>query len=152
MLTAYKISPCVVAICLILSCSSPDKQEINLLLDKRLSAFELKDSDMYSECIHENYRVIKREELYDKARLVSRFEEQVSIINSVSFGKSERYIYIDGTDAKVMLLSSIDIEIEGYSMSYKAKEVLHLSKVLGRWRITKESMLNLLSGTLIFGD
>ena len=149
MVTTYKLLAYVVAVIFLASCGSSDEEKINLLLDKRVSAFELKDPERYSECIHEDYRTASREEVMDKEKLVNRFRDHVSIIDTVSFGESERYIYINGTDARVMMLSSIDVKIDGYSMTYKAKEVINLSKVLGEWKITKESMLNLLSGTMI---
>ena len=149
MVTTYKLLAYVVAVIFLVSCGSSDEEKINLLLDKRVSAFELKDPGRYSECIHEDYKTASGEEVMDKEKLVSRFRDHVSIIDTVSFGESERYIYINGTDARVMMLSSIDVKIDGYSMTYKAKEVINLSKVLGEWKITKESMLNLLSGTMI---
>lgn len=149
MVTTYKLLAYMVAVIFLASCGSSDEEKINLLLDKRTSAFELKDPGRYSECIHEDYRTVSGEEVMDKERLVSRFSDHVSIIDTVSFGESERYIYINGTDARVMMLSSIDVKIDSYSMTYKAKEVINLSKVLGEWKITKESMLNLLSGTMI---
>ena len=149
MVTTYKLLAYMVAVIFLASCGSSDEEKINLLLDKRVSAFELKDPGRYSECIHEDYRITSGEEVMDKEKLVSRFSNHVSIIDTVSFGESERYIYINGTDARVMILSSIDVKIDSYSMTYKAKEVINLSKVLGEWKITKESMLNLLSGTMI---
>jgi hypothetical protein len=149
MVTTYKLLAYMVAVIFLASCGSSDEEKINLLLDKRTSAFELKDPGKYSECIHEDYRTVSGEEVMDKEKLVSRFSDHVSIIDTVSFGESERYIYINGTDARVMMLSSIDVKIDSYSMTYKAKEVINLSKVLGEWKITKESMLNLLSGTMI---
>lgn len=149
MVTTYRLLVYMVAVIFLASCGSSDEDKINLLLDKRVSAFELKDPGRYSECIHEDYRTVSGEEVMDKEKLVSRFSDHVSIIDTVSFGESERYIYINGTDARVMMLSSIDVKIDSYSMTYKAKEVINLSKVLGKWKITKESMLNLLSGTMI---
>ena len=152
MVTTYNLLAYLAAIILLVSCGSSDEEKINLLLDKRTSAFELKDPEIYSECIHEDYRVASGEEVVDKHKLVSRFRDHASIIDTVSFGESERYIYINGTDARVMMLSSIDVKIDGYSMTYKAKEVISLSKVLGKWKITRESMLNLLSGTMILDN
>ena len=152
MVTTYRLLAYLVAVIFLASCGASDEEKINLLLDKRTRAFELKNPDMYSECVHEDYRVISGEEVVDKHTLVSRFRDHVSIIDTVSFGESERYIYVNGTDARVMMLSSIDVKIDGYSMTYKAKEVINLSKVLGKWRITKESMLNLLSGTMILDN
>lgn len=152
MVKTYKLLAYLVAIIFLASCGSSDEEEINLLLDKRVRAFQLKDSEMYSECIHENYRVTSGEKVVGKHELVSRFKDHVSTIDTVSFGESERYIYINGTDARVMMLSSIDVKVDSYSMTYKAKEVISLSKVLGKWRITKESMLNLLSGTMILDN
>ena len=152
MVTTYNLLAYLAAVILLVSCGSSDEEKINLLLDKRNSAFELKDPEIYSECIHEDYRVASGEEVIDKRKLVSRFSDHVSIIDTVSFGESERYIYISGTDARVMMLSSIDVKIDSYLMTYKTKEVISLSKVLGKWRITKESMLNLLSGTMILDN
>ena len=152
MVKTYKLLAYLIAIIFLVSCGSSDEEEINLLLDKRIKAFYLKDPQMYSECIHEDYRAISEEEVVDKHKLVKRFKDQVSIIDTVSFGEPERYIYINGKDARVMMLSSIDVKVDGYSMTYKAKEVVNLSKVLGNWRITKESMLNLLSGTMILDN
>ena len=152
MVTTYNLFAYLAAIIFLASCGSSDEEKINLLLDKRTSAFELKDPEIYSECIHEDYRVASGEEVFDKHKLVSRFRDHVSIIDTVSFSESERYIYINGTNARVMMLSSIDVKIDDYSMTYKAKEVISLSKVLGKWRITKESMLNLLSGTMILDN
>ncbi len=153
MVTTYKPLAYLVAIIFLASCGSSDEEkEINLLLDKRTSAFELKDPEIYSECIHEDYRATSGEEVIDKHKLVSSFRDQVSTIDTVSFDESERYIYINGTDARVMMLSSIDVKVDGYSMTYKAREIINLSKVLGKWRITKESMLNLLSGTMILDN
>ena len=149
MIRTYKLLAYLVAVIFLTSCASSDEEKINLLLDKRTSAFELKDPEMYSECIHEDYRTTSGEEVIDKQKLVNRFRDHVSTIDKVSFGEPERYIYINGTNARVMILSSIDVKIDGYSMTYKAKEVINLSKVFGRWKITKESMLNLLSGTMI---
>lgn len=149
MIRTYKLLAYLVAVTFLASCGFSDEDKINTLLDKRTSAFELKDPEMYSECIHEDYRTTSGEEVIDKQKLVNRFKGQVSVIDKVSFSEPERYIYINGTNARVMILSSIDVKIDGYSMTYKAKEVVNLSKVLGRWKITKESMLNLLSGTMI---
>ncbi|MXZ48887.1 MAG: hypothetical protein F4235_01425 [Candidatus Dadabacteria bacterium] len=152
MVKTYKLLAYLVVIIFLASCGSSDEEEINLLLDKRVRSFQLKDPEMYSECIHEDYRATSGEKVVDKHELVSRFKDQVSTIDTVSFGESERYIYINGTDARVMMLSSIDVKIGSYSMTYKAREVINLSKVLGKWRITKESMLNLLSGTMILDN
>jgi len=152
MVKTYKLLAYLVVIIFLASCGSADAEEINLLMDKRVRSFQLKDHEMYSECIHEDYRVTSGEKVVDKHELVSRFKDQVSTIDAVSFGESERYIYINGTDARVMMLSSIDVKIDSYSMTYKAREVINLSKVLGKWRITKESMLNLLSGTMILDN
>ena len=152
MVKTYKLLAYLVAIIFLASCGSSDEENINLILDKRIKAFQLKDPEMYSECIHEDYRAASEEGVVDKHKLVSRFKDQVSTIDTVSFGESERYIYINGKDARVMMLSSIDVKIGNYSMTYKAKEVINLSKVLGGWRITKESMLNLLSGTMILDN
>ena len=152
MVKTYKLLAYLVVIIFLASCGSSDEEEINLLLDKRVRSFQLKDPEMYSECIHEDYRVTSGEKVVDKHELVSRFKDQVSTIDTVSFGESERYIYINGTGARVMMLSSIDVKIGSYSMTYKAREVINLSKVLGKWRITKESMLNLLSGTMILDN
>ena len=149
MIRTYRLLAYLVAVIFLTACAPSDEEKINLLLDKRTSAFELKDPEMYSECIHEDYRIISGEGVIDKQKLVNRFKGQVSVIDKVSFGEPERYIYIKGTSARAMMLSSIDVKIDGYSMTYKAKEVVSLSKVLGRWKITKESMLNLLSGTMI---
>ena len=145
----YKLLAYTVAIVFLASCGFSDEDKINLLLDKRVSAFELKDPGRYSECIHKDYRIVSGEEVTDKQKLVSKFGEHVSTIDTVSFDESERYIYINGANARVVMLSSIDVEIDGYFMTYKAKEVINLSKTLGEWKITKESMLNLLSGTMI---
>lgn len=153
MAITYKLLAYLIAVIFLTSCASSDEEKINLLLDKRSSAFELKDPEMYSECIHEDYRVISEEEVVvNKQKLVNRFRDHVSIIDKVSFGESERYIYINEENARVMMLSSIDVKIDSYSMTYKAKEVINLSKVLGQWKITKESMLNLLSGTMILDN
>lgn len=152
MVTTYRLLAYMVAVIFLASCGSSDEEKINLLLDKRVSAFELKDPGRYSECIHEDYRIPSGKNVMDKQKLVSRFGNHVSIIDKVSFGESERYIYISGTDARVMMLSSIDVKVDGYSMTYKAKEIINLSKVWGEWKITKESMLDLLSGTMILDN
>ena len=142
----------LLAATVLISCESSDEDRINLLLDKRIRAFELKNPEMYSECIHEQYRMVSGEEIIDKQKLVSKFSDQVSIIDMISFSESDRYIYINGKDARVMMLSSIDVKTNNHSVRYKAKEVINLSKSLGRWKITKESMLNLLSGNMILDN
>ena len=142
----------LLAATVLISCESSDEDRINLLLDKRIRAFESKNPEMYSECIHEQYRMVSGEEIIDKQKLVSKFGDQVSIIDMISFSESDRYIYINGKDARVMMLSSIDVKTNNHSVRYKAKEVINLSKSLGQWKITKESMLNLLSGNMILDN
>ncbi len=132
----------------LISCESSNEEMINLVLDKRIKAFELKDPEIYSECIHEQYRTVSGKEIIDKKKLVSKFSDHLSIIEMVSFRESDRYIYINGNDARAMMLSSIEVKINNHSVKYKAKEVVNLSKSLGQWKITKESMLDLLSGTM----
>jgi len=48
-----------------------------------------------------------------------------------------------------LLISSIKLEIDDNSITHKSREVINVSKVLGEWKITKESELNMLSESMI---
>lgn len=148
----HRLLPYLVAVIFLSSCGFSDEEKINMLLDKRIRAFELKDPAIYSECLHKDYKIISGEEVTDKQKLVNRFKDHVSTIDTVSFNESKRYVYINGADAAVLLLFSVDMKIDGYSMTYKTKEVINLSKVLGGWKITKESMFNLLGIITVLDD
>ncbi len=145
----HRLLSCLVTFIFLASCAPSDEEKINLLIDKRMKAFELKDPTIYSECIYEDYKVISEEEITDKEKLVNRFSDQVSAVDAISFGEPKRYIYINRQNARILLLSSIKLEIDDNSITHKSKEVINVSKVLGEWKITRESELNLLSETMI---
>ncbi len=84
MVKTYRLFAYLAAIIFLTSCgSSDDKEKINLLLDKRTSAFELKDPEIYSECIHTDYRIVSEQKTVNKHELVSRFRDQISIMTEV---------------------------------------------------------------------
>ncbi len=124
-----------------------------MLMDKRSKAFELRDSEMYAECIHENYRSTNKDgKTENKQEIVNSFKKSMTLINSVSFGETRRYIYISDNKADMIAISLIEVRVGDYSATYEAKEVFGLKNTLTGWRITRESGFDLLSGMKILND
>ncbi len=124
-----------------------------MLMDKRSRAFSLRNSEIYAECIHENYRVTNKDgKTLGKQDLVNIFKKTMAIIDSISFGETRRYIYVSDYKANVIAVSLIEVRVGDYSVVYEAKEVFGLTNTLMGWRITRESGFDLLSGMKILNE
>ncbi|MGH7885982.1 MAG: hypothetical protein ACRENO_09845 [Thermodesulfobacteriota bacterium] len=142
----------ILSLLLFISCFNPDKKDINNLLDKRQKSFELKDENLYSDLIFENYNSLEDDKTVNKSNVIEQFKLNVSPFDSISFIKSKRDIYLENGSAKVLIEASIDLKIENEKSTYKTKELLNLIKINNKeWRISKESKLDLFRG-FVFGD
>ncbi len=133
------------------SCSNSEKKEINTLLDTRIKSFEQKNIDLYSECIYKEYNEnIDGEKIY-KDGVIKNFKINISPFDEITFIKSEREIYINGNNAKVVIKTSVSLSIKDKKSIYNTTEKINLSKTNSQWKIVKESKLDLFRG-YVFGE
>ncbi|NIQ13992.1 MAG: hypothetical protein GTO02_06200, partial [Candidatus Dadabacteria bacterium] len=72
-------------------------------MDTRIKSFEQKNIDLYSECIYKEYNEnIDGEKIY-KDGVIKNFKINISPFDEITFIKSEREIYINGNNAKVVI-------------------------------------------------
>ena len=106
---------------------------------------------MYSDCIEDDYKQENNKKFENKQTVIKNFKINISPFDKIKFTKSKRDIYISENNAKVIIDSSIDLTIRERRSTYNLKERINLSKKNGKWKITKESKLDLFSG-FVFGE
>lgn len=128
-----------------LSCGSSEKQEIQNLLSQREKAIETKDSAKYADCISKNYNETKDGKKVSFDDIRKSFENNTKIFNSIEITSTDVNIYMkdNNTKADVYQKSQYRLTIANDTSRYTAVEELELQKVEGKWKIIKESNIDL---------
>ena len=128
-----------------LSCGSSEKQEIQNLLARRENAIETKNAAEYADCISKNYNETKDGKNVSFDDIRKSFENNAKIFDSIEISSSDLNIYMkdNNTKADVYQKSQYRLTIANDSSRYTAVEQLQLQKVDGKWKITKESNVDL---------
>lgn len=127
------------------SCGSSEKDEIQKLLSARENAIETKNTDLYVESISKEYQNMKDGKLVKFEDIKKSFESNSKIFDSIELTSSDINIYIkdSNTQADVYQKTQYRLTIENDQSRYTVVEELKLKKMDGKWKIIKESDVDL---------
>jgi hypothetical protein len=132
------------------SCGNSDKKGIESVLSQRQRALETKNLELYLGCISPGYRVDKKGEIIDLAKLKKQFETNVSLFDDIQISSKDQSIYIEGNRANVAQRTDVKLRIDKDKGAFRISENLVFEKIDGKWRIIKESDADFLDG-FVFG-
>lgn len=133
-----------------ISCNNKLDNEIKVLLDSRKTAFEEKNTEKYSNLILSTYNVETRSGNKNKEDVIKDFKLNTTPFDSIEMTHSDRKVQDENGKAKVVQKTSVLLAIEDQKTTYDITEVLILEKEDGKWKISKESSLDLFRG-FVFG-
>lgn len=132
------------------SCSNNIDKEITNLLDKRKSAFEEKNPDIYENLILSSYKVETRNGNKTKEDVLKDFRLNTTPFDSIEMSHKDRKVTNEDGKAKVVQKTTVLLALEDQNTKYEITEVLILQKENNEWKISKESSLDLFRG-FVFG-
>ena len=132
------------------SCGNNIDKEITLLLDKRQSAFEEKDPDKYKTLIISNYNVETREGTKNIDDVLKNFKLNTTPFDVIKMSHKDREVFKEDGKAKVVQKTQVVLTIDDQETTYETTEVLILKKEDNKWKISKESNIDLFRG-FVFG-
>jgi ketosteroid isomerase-like protein len=115
------------------ACQPSGEEQIRQTLNQRGEALKKKDLSLYLSCISSDYQ--DREG--DRAQLQKRMEGYFKTFDRIDFDYWDRSIQIEGETATVIQQFHLEIEREGKTNRFSAKEAFLLRKEGGRWKIFK---------------
>jgi ketosteroid isomerase-like protein len=115
------------------ACQPSGEEQIRQTLNQRGEALKKKDLSLYLSCISNDYQ--DREG--DRTQLQKRMEGYFKTFDRIDFDYWDRSIQIEGETATVIQQFHLEIEREGKTNRFSAKEAFLLRKEGGRWKIFK---------------
>ena len=115
------------------ACQPSGEEQIRQTLNQRGEALKKKDLSLYLSCISNDYQ--DREG--DRDQLQKRMEGYFKNFDRIDFDYWDRSIQLDGETATVIQQFHLEIEKEGKTNRFSAKEAFLLRKEGGRWKIFK---------------
>ena len=115
------------------ACQPSGEEQIRQTLNQRGEALKKKDLSLYLSCISNDYQ--DREG--DRNQLQKRMEVYFKNFDRIDFDYWDRSIQIEGETATVIQQFHLEIEKEGKTNRFSAKEAFLLRKEGGRWKIFK---------------
>ncbi len=115
------------------ACQPSGEEQIRQTLNQRGEALKKKDLSLYLSCISNDYQ--DREG--DRDQLQKRMEVYFKNFDRIDFDYWDRSIQIEGETATVIQQFHLEIEKEGKTNRFSAKEAFLLRKEGGRWKIFK---------------
>ena len=113
------------------ACTSSDQEKIERLLVQRAEAFQNKNLALYLSCISKDYQ--DKEENFEKLKnRVSGYFETFDRIDYIAWDRS---IQVEGKNATTLQQFRIEVEKKGNKNQYAGREMLHLRKEGGEWKI-----------------
>jgi ketosteroid isomerase-like protein len=116
---------------LLQACTSAEKGKIERLLAQRAEAFQEKNLALYLSCISKDYQ--DKEENFEK--LKNRVSGYFETFDRIDYGAWDQSIEIESNNATAIQQFRIEVEKKGNKNQYAGKEVIHLRKEGGEWKI-----------------
>jgi ketosteroid isomerase-like protein len=113
------------------ACTSSDQEKIERLLVQRAEAFQNKNLALYLSCISKDYQ--DKEENFEK--LKNRVSGYFETFDRIDYSAWDRSIQVEGKDATTLQQFRIEVEKKGNKNQYAGREMLHLRKEGGEWKI-----------------
>jgi ketosteroid isomerase-like protein len=113
------------------ACTSSDQEKIERLLVQRAEAFQNKNLALYLSCISKDYQ--DKEENFEK--LKNRVSGYFETFDRIDYSAWDRSIQVEGKNATTLQQFRIEVEKKGNKNQYAGREMLHLRKEGGEWKI-----------------
>jgi ketosteroid isomerase-like protein len=117
---------------LLQACTSSEKGKIERLLVQRAEAFQKKNLVLYLSCISKDYQ--DKEENFEK--LENRISEYFETFDRIDYNAWDQSIQVEGKNATATQQFRIEVEKKGNKNQYAGREMIHLHKEGGEWKIT----------------
>jgi ketosteroid isomerase-like protein len=118
-------------ILLLQACTAAEKGKIERLLVQRAEAFQKKNLTLYLSCISKDYQ--DKEENFEK--LKNRISGYFETFDRIDYNAWDQSIQIESKNATAIQQFRIEVEKKGNKNQYAGREVLHLRKEEGEWKI-----------------
>jgi hypothetical protein len=123
--------PFLLLVLLLQACASSEKEKIERLLVLRAEAFQQKNLVLYLSCISKDYQ--DREENFENLKnRISGYFETFDRIDYIAWNQS---IQIEGRNATALQQYRIEVEKKGKKNQHVGREMIHLQKEGGEWKI-----------------
>jgi ketosteroid isomerase-like protein len=116
---------------LLQACTSSEKGKIERLLVQRAEAFQKKNLALYLSCISKDYQ--DKEEDFEK--LKNRISGYFETFDRIDYNAWDQSIQVEGKNATATQKIRIEVEKQGRKNQHSGREVLHLRKEGGEWKI-----------------
>ena len=113
------------------ACTSSDQEKIERLLVQRAEAFQNKNLALYLSCISKDYQ--DKEENFEK--LKNRVSGHFETFDRVDYSAWDQSIQVESKNATAIQQFRIEVEKKGNKNQYVGREVIHLHKEGGEWKI-----------------
>jgi len=132
------------------SCGDKTDKEIIQLMEQRKTAYSNKNIELYTSILSENYlkKTKDGDEKIDTA--VKNFRVNTTPFDMIDMNHKDRTIYKNGDKAKVVQKTYVVLEIDKKKNNFELTEIILLAKENDKWKITKESNMDLFRG-YVFG-
>ena len=127
------------------SCGPSEKEEIQKVLSARENAFETKNAEEYAECISREYQNVIDGKIVKYEDIKKSFENNTKVFDSIDLTSSDINIYMkdNNQQADVYQKTHYRLAIGKDQSRYAVVEELKLQKTDGKWKIIKESDVDL---------
>ena len=113
------------------ACTSSEKEKIQRLLVQREEAFQKKNLALYLSCISKDYQ--DKDEVFEK--LKNRISGYFETFDRIDYSAWDRSIQIDRKNATAIQQYRIEVEKKAKKSQFVGREILHLHKEGGEWKI-----------------
>jgi len=134
----------------VLSCGSPQKEEIESQLSIREEAIETKNVDLYMTLISPDYNVEINNKVIDAEAIKKKFLSNVALFDKLEITNANRSIYERDDVTEVVQLTVVDALVDNTKNRFKVNEKIQFAKIDGKWLIVKESDADFLE-RFVFG-
>ena len=134
-----------------MSCNNGGDPEIIQLLDKRETAYEQKDTALYSTLLSKNYESKTGSGTEARETALKNFKINTTPFDKIDMKFRDRTIYKEDDRAKVVQKTTVELQIENKKSTYELTEIIVLVKNENKWEIAKESKIDLFRG-YVFGE
>ncbi len=134
----------------VLSCGSPQNEEIESQLSIREEAIETKNVDLYMTLISPDYNVETNNKVIGAEAIKKKFLSNVALFDELEITNANRSIYEKDDVTEVVQLIVVDALVDDTKNRFKVNEKIQFSKIDGKWLIVKESDADFLE-RFVFG-
>ncbi|MGI9554306.1 MAG: hypothetical protein ACR2NC_05215 [Thermodesulfobacteriota bacterium] len=132
------------------ACGDKIEKDVIQVIEQRKTAFNNKNSELYSSIISTNY-IKKVDDIEENKEIaLKNFKINTTPFDTIAMKNKDRTVYIDGDKAKVVQKTYVVLEIDNKKNNFEVTEIILLNKEGDNWKITKESNIDLFRG-YVFG-